>query len=472
MKPVAALLLATSLVACKAGDHGAGAAGEARGSGSAATAADLDDDADDNVAPRPPITGAPSDGASTAPAPPDKVRAGEGRLDSIRRPPRRRVKGGALGPRDAFAMRLLRALPTTTSNVAVAPVAMAAALAMVASTATGRSARELVQLLGLPDDDLLGTSLEPELERLPRGDDVRLANRLWIDGAAAGAPQAADAVKRLRGSLDRLTVSSDPSGARATIDRWVSQETGGAVTAFVPPTGGLQGCVLTSALAMDLVWKFAFDPARTTPTTFHGRTGSAPVPMMTLTAPMRAAAGADAVLVEVPLAQAGMVVWLAIPTSAAGVDAVAALDGDALERWADQLAPAVVALRLPRLTLAETLDLTPALRELGAETVFSAQAELPGLRASGAAAALGFNLGGNRRDRLGAVLHQSHVGWRETGRAPAPGLPAAAALDPEAPSLGATTPSIAALADRPFVFQVRDDQGTVLVAGRVVEPPA
>ena len=108
-------------------------------------------------------------------------------------------------------------------------------------------------------------------------------------------------------------------------------------------------------------------------------------------------------------------------------------------------------LSLPRVTIARTLELTRELGELGVRDAFAGdRAELPGLG----------DVGGAARPHVATVLHQTRVVWSERGAGSAP-----------APAAG--VPPVTVTFDRPFLFLVRSaSQGTVLVHGRVVEPPA
>lgn len=361
-------------------------------------------------------------------------------------------RGGLLSAlmRDDFARKLVRVLPTAITADAVAPIAVAAALGVLATAAGGTTERELLAALGVGGRADLAAELGPSLGRMPAGGGFKVASRVWVDGAMR-LPAMDPTCKRLRGSIAGAPLRTDPAAASAQIDRWIAEQAGAPPGGFLSTAGAPADALVTSAVGLDVTWQYAFDPSVTQPTQFIGRRATAEVAMMRLVAPLRAATVDGVTVIELPLATADLVMWLVLP--AAGVDPALLLGAgavDALARWREALVDTAVTLALPRATIAHTLQLAGALRELGVRAAFDpATAELPGLgaRAPGT------------QPRVDAVLHQTRVVWTERG-----------AAAPPAP--GGALPAVSATFDRPFGFLVGSpSQGTVLVHGRVLEPP-
>ena len=132
-------------------------------------------------------------------------------------------------------------------------------------------------------------------------------------------------------------------------------------------------------------------------------------------------------------------------------DFEAALTANSLAAVIAGLAPASVALTLPKFNYTASLDLSAALKALGMTDAFDSTADFSGID-------------GARDLYISAVLHKGFVGIDEAGTEAAAAT--AVVIDPD----GETEPVTFTVA-KPFLFVIRDKPtGAILFVGRVVDP--
>src|SRR5437588_5148337 len=175
------------------------------------------------------------------------------------------------------------------SNLFVSPLSAAMALAMAYNGAGGTTQAEMQQVLqldGLTLDDVERSyrSLIALLRGLDPQVAFTLANSVWYDPDPRFAPTPAF-LDATRTYFDARVESLDfrsPSAA-PTINRWVSDQTGGKIPAIVPdPIGSDVVAYLINAIYFKGSWTTQFDRSRTRPGPFRLANGSAvTVPVMT-----------------------------------------------------------------------------------------------------------------------------------------------------------------------------------------------
>jgi serpin B len=123
--------------------------------------------------------------------------------------------------------------------------------------------------------------------------------------------------------------------------------------------------------------------------------------------------------------------------------------------WAaivDALAPAQVALALPKFGIETKTDLAPILASLGMPSAFDDRADFTGITTS-------------ERLQVSNVIHQANIDVDEKG------TEAAAATAVVMRATGMPAEPVVLRADRPFLFAVRDvPTGAILFLGRVGDP--
>jgi serpin B len=372
-----------------------------------------------------------------------------------------------------FAVALYQQLGRQEGNLFFSPHSIAAALGMTAAGAGGQTEEQMRQALQVTlagdafHDALNGLQLDLE-DHVSSTGGVRLSivNSVWAQTGFDFRTAYLDLLARAYGAgVNLLDFAAAPDASRRTINDWVSQQTNQRIEDLLPP-GSVSTdtrLVLTNAVYFLAEWLYRFSPALTTEEPFHRLDGSTvAVPLMQLGAGSEkveleygrdAAAGVRAVNLYYRGRRLCMTVLLPDTGTFTAYESHLSLDGvDALiARLAKTDLPPV---RLPRFTYTSaSLPLRPPLEALGMRDAFE----------PGAADFSGID---GRRDLfVSQVLHKAFVAVDEQGTEAA----AATAVVMEATSVQVDPPRF--VADRPFVFLIRDTQtGLILFMGRIVDP--
>ena len=335
------------------------------------------------------------------------------------------------------------------------------AFGMLRHGALGETAAELDAALGW--DALPPGALGPAMNAL----DLALASRARegvrldiIDQAWAqtGYPFEAaylDALAVHHGAGIALwDFASDPDGGRVLINSWVAGITDGNIDELIPDEDiitELTRLVLVNAVHFDAAWEVAFDPAHTTDETFTRPDASTVmVPTMHVTTSAALAEGEGWSALELPYA-GGELALLVIEPQGSLSDLEASLDTAGLDAIVSSLRPSEVRVAMPRFSIGTDLDLIPPMQALGAERVFTPDAELEGIGTEGDL-------------YVTAALHSATIEVSELG------TEASAATAVVVGDRSASVPPAFVL-DHPFFFAVRDRQtGALLFVGRVTDP--
>ena len=127
--------------------------------------------------------------------------------------------------------------------------------------------------------------------------------------------------------------------------------------------------------------------------------------------------------------------------------------GKGIGRFVAGLSTASLRFALPRFTFRTQAQLVEALQALGIDTLFDpGRADLSGMSSA-------------EKLYVSDVLHEAYVAVTEKG------TEAAAATAVVIKATAAPAPARELLADRPFLFAIRDrETGAVLMLGRVLDP--
>ena len=351
------------------------------------------------------------------------------------------------------------------ANAVVSPVAAATALGLVQAGANGATEREIEALFGAGRNGALALRQGlPQLLRQVQGDapgsPLKLASHMWVDqAAAAGMPAAYSRrlAQRWQAEATRLPFAQSEA-ARARINTWTAERTGGKVAELLPSGSVHAGTqvVLTTAMHFKSPWERPFNPDKTEPRPFKTAAGdSKPVPTMVDERGVMQAQVDGHLVMELPFAK-GYSLLLAVP--AEGTSAVAggaAFGGDQLTRWRAALKPLKCELALPRFAIApQSGSLKTALQSLGVKTVFTDAADLRPMLGRGA-----------RNVHLEDLHHAAGITVDENGGEAV----AASAGTVSSKSFAAAPPPCAV--DRAFSFALlHQATGAPLFVGRVGDP--
>lgn len=369
-----------------------------------------------------------------------------------------------------LGLQMLRQSPAGAGaaerNLAISPLSVAAALALVHAGSGGTTASELAALVdpAVARGRFYSERL-PALWRAlmaPPGGPVTLASRLWAraDVATAVPAEYAGRMAQRFGATVGIFPGTAPEQARQDINTWVSTQTRGAVPRLLPP-GSVKGStklVLANAVHFKSPWEQPFEPQATAPRPFATPDGVRSVPTMVSQRVVRRAVLDRMEVLELPFAAGGHRLLVAMPQAPETLAAAEArLDGAELASWSERLRPLTCRLHLPRFSVAPRVaSLKTPLQALGVRQAFSDRADFKPMLGSAASGV-----------QLDEVFHAASVDIDERGGEAA----AATAVTMVAKSLQMPAPDCAV--DRPFLFAiVHGRTGAPLFIGRVTDPAA
>jgi serine protease inhibitor len=379
--------------------------------------------------------------------------------------------GSAARANNAFGLELFARMAGDPGNLALSPLSVWSALVLTLGGARGETARELERSLHLEGAGARAMARAGALQSgllAGAAERLRLANRLFPAKSLALSPAyLAQSREAVGAEPEPLDFAGDAEGSRRRINGWVEELTAGRIKDLVPP-GAIDAStplVIANALWFKDGWRHAFDAKRTRDEPFRATaTRARQVPTMHLEEDLRYAALDGVALVELPYRRGELVMVIVLPDA---VDGIGALPGKLtvgrLDRWLGALAPARVAVALPRFELqppSEPLRLKDHLVALGVRRAFlPQQADLTGLFAPER---------GGRSACVSEVFHKCFVRVDEVGTEAAAATAVVVAPSGPAPRRREPKPF---KADHPFLFLLMDRRsGALLFLGRVVEP--
>ncbi|XEC93950.1 serpin family protein [Paenibacillus tarimensis] len=365
-----------------------------------------------------------------------------------------------------FTFKLYKeALTQTTDqaeNIFLSPLSMAFALSLTLNGAkadTSDAMMNVLQLGGTTVDEI-NAGNEVLIDLLRRSDqDVKLAiaNSIW---AREGKPFYEDFLKRNETYYDaRISTLDfgDPSAA-ATINKWVSEETGGNIDTIIEsPIDGDTIMFLLNAVYFKGQWTVPFNPKLTKDTTFTAGDGSAvPVAMMQRTGDMEHLSSERYEAVRLPYGQKAWNMTVILPGEGVPLRDIydELLDEDA--KWREPFEIKSGTLQLPRFQLEHELHANDVLKQMGMAIAFDqTHADFSGM------AAVPPNI------YIGNVKHKTFVEVNEEGTEAS----AVTSVEMKEESATVAVDTFHMVVDRPFFFVIEDrTTGVIMFIGTVANP--
>lgn len=363
-----------------------------------------------------------------------------------------------------FAFDLHRALGADGGNLVFSPASLSLGLASILAAARGETAAQMARTLHVDglDEALRHEGYRALLRRWTdpvRPDRVpRVAIRIFVERTVPLEPAFVDLALADHGApVEPIDLRGAPERARAHIDEWVSERTGGRIREIVPP--GLIGSdtrfVLANAVCFEGRWLDPFDEHRTRDGPFHLASGkTVSVPLMSRTHDAAYAEHDGVKALRLPCAGGALEMVFLLPAERGRLDRLERLLGArGIDGWIGATRVTEVDMTIPRFKLerAQPFELESTLSDLGMPLVFSSAADLTGMSAE-------------RPLSIGSLLHRARVDVDERGTEAS----AATALFG---SWGVAAAPPEFRADHPFLFAIRDvASGMLLFVGRVADP--
>ena len=349
-------------------------------------------------------------------------------------------------------------------NLMLAPLSASAALTMLLNGADGETHVQIRDVLGYAPDqglDAINEAYGSLLDQLLAADpDVQLAlaNAVFVNrDYAAGSPFKAPFLDALAGPFDARIEALDflAPASVGVINQWASDNTAGRVPTVLQEIPQEAVLYLLNALYFRGDWTTPFDADVTAPRDFRLADGqTVQTPTMAASVPALVVGGDGYSALELPYGRRNFSMVVVLPTddrtlAALAADLAAGLWTDATTRldaradWAD------TDVRLPRFAFSTSELLNDALQTLGMTDAFSDAADLS-------------RMNDDPRLLVSRVKQDTFVAVDEQG------TEAAAVTTVE---VGATSAPPSFVADRPFVFAIRErTTNTLLFIGQVADP--
>ncbi len=370
---------------------------------------------------------------------------------------------------NAFAFDLYRQVADGPDNLFYSPFSISLALAMTYAGARGDTETEMANTLhfDLPGEALhtAFNALDQELRtRGPgaegkdgKGFRLNVVNAIWGQRDYAFRSDYLDLLARSYGAgLRVLDFQTAPEPSRATINRWVEEQTEDRIKDLIPQgtIDSLTRLLLTNAVYFNAAWQSQFQEDFTIPGKFHTLHGSeVSVPMMRQTAAFGYARGGNFEALELPYDARELSMVILLPAEGWFEAFEAELDYSLVAGAIEALASTQVDVTMPKFKLETSLNLSGALSELGMPAAFNpARADFSGID-------------GSKSLYITDVVHKAFVDVDESG------TEAAASTAVVVGTTSVPAEPVRFTVDRPFLFLIRDiETGTILFLGRVMDP--
>lgn len=370
---------------------------------------------------------------------------------------------------EAMAARLIA---DTDGNLVCSPYSVAAALGMTVNGARGRTAEEMLKVLGgLSATDLnAGLALVESLlesrageRQVPdrEGVEIKLsiANSLWGQRGVEWQQPFLTALAQWYGAGMRLVdYAADPEPARRAINAWVAAATKDKIPELLA-SGILRTntrLVLVNALYFAAPWATPFEKHRTAPGAFTTDTGAKVSADLMVSEPFLAAvsrgSGWQAVSMPYAAGQLAMTVVLTEDTSATGHAQF--LAGGGITRALAGSSSSMTSVTMPKWRTRANVRLKPLLSALGMGAAFTDGADFSGISTSTGMV-------------IDEVVHEGFIAVDEEG------TEAAAATAVVMREVSAPLTELSLVLDRPFLYVIHDVPTKLpLFVGRVTDPTA
>ena len=379
-----------------------------------------------------------------------------------------RVEAGPAPPsvvkgNTAFALDLYARLRGEAGNLFISPVSISTALGMTYAGARGETAKQMVEVLHLPQDQakaheafeaLLGHLMQYKGENGPR---VSIANALWGQRDYGFLKDFLKTVRERYGASFSEVDFVKSEEARKIINEWIAENTQDKIKDLIPEgvLDAITRLVLTNAIYFNGDWASPFKQRSTHTARFQvSPDEKVRVPMMFQTGHFGYAQLDGIQVLEMKYKGGELSMVILLPEK---VDGLPALEKDLtpgeLEKWLAALTRTEVMVYVPKFETTAQFELNKVLADMGMPSAFRlGEADFSGMTTK-------------EELFISNVIHKAWVRVDEKG------TEAAAATAVVVPASEDTRELLTFRADHPFLFLIRDRKtGSILFLGRVANP--
>lgn len=353
-------------------------------------------------------------------------------------------------------------------NLFYSPYSISLALAMTYAGANGQTKEQMAEVLHfmLEDSELHSAFNRMAIElnnrnsaREPcgvQGVQLHIANSIWGQQGYDFMQAFLDVLaENYDAGMRLLDYQSDPEACRQTINDWVSQQTNGKIEDLIPAGGinYLTRLVLTNAIYFKANWLYPFEEEDTSNNTFYQLDGSSvSIPMMHQTASLYYKDGDNYRAVRLSYDTSTVSMVVIVPDEGSFEDVENSLTAESLLNIVQSLNRQKLNLTMPKFGFESQAGLKETLQDMGMTDAFSGAADFS-------------KMTDVESLFIADVLHKAYVSVDENGTEAA----AATAVMMAGSAPNEDNP-IDFTIDRPFIFFVMDITGSILFAGRVMNP--
>ena len=367
-----------------------------------------------------------------------------------------------------FAIKMFSELNEKGENIFFSPYSITSALGMTDAGAKGETEEQIRKALQstLAGDDFHAGINGLDQSLMAHSDatenlELSIVNSIWAQNGLMLQVNFLDLLSRhYDAGVNLLNFSEQPDSSRIIINEWVSEQTHQRINDLLPE-GSITSStvlVLTNAIYFLADWLLKFDATLTMERQFNLMDGSTvTVPMMKLKdKPVKVLyynSGSCRIL-ELPYKGNRLAMNLILPDSGTFKDFEQNLSIEVINNLIDGLdSTSVITVQIPRFQFTTpSVSLVEALKKMGMTAAFSMSADFSGIS--------------NERLVISDVLHKAFIKVDEEGTeaAAATGVILKWEYQPQ-------DPTAEFVADRPFIFFIRDTQtGAILFMGRIMDP--
>jgi serpin B len=374
---------------------------------------------------------------------------------------------------NSFAVAMYKQLGAQPGNLFFSPYSITAALGMADAGARGTTDTQIRQALSvaLPGDSFHAAMNGLDLSLMgyaqsTSGLTLSVVNSTWAQSGWDFRVDYLDLLSRYYGAgVNLLDFMTKPDSSRTIINTWVADQTNQKITNLIPQ-GAITSdtrLVLTNAIYFLADWLYRFDATLTKSEAFTKLDKSTiAVPLMQLgesgnKLTMKYARSENARAIDLPYKGDRLCMTVVLPDTGSFLSFESAISVDAINTLVRALdSTDLPPVRLPKFTFTSgSVSLVPALKSLGMTDAFDGtKADFSGID-------------GQRDLIVQDIIHKAFIAVDEKG------TEAAAATAVIIGTTSAPTDPPSFIADRPFIFLIRDRQtGVILFMGRILDPTA
>jgi serpin B len=372
-----------------------------------------------------------------------------------------------VGGNTSFALSLYRELADEDGNLFMSPYSISLALTMAFAGARGETRAEMAEALGftLAEEELHAAFNALDQMLATRGADqpedqkftLEIANSMWAQQGFDLEEAFLDTLAENYGAGLRLVdYVRAAEAARLAINEWVEQNTAGRIKDLIPAgaVDDLTRLVLANAIYFKAAWAQEFDEELTADADFHMQDGGVTrVSMMNEQNYFNYGAGDGYQALEMPYVGNETSMVLLLPDPGRFTEFESTLDSTRLAEIISGMIRGYGTVSVPRFKFESSFSLPGELAALGMQKAFDPNsAEFSGISTA-------------EQLYISDVVHKSFIAVDEQG------TEAAAATGVIVGTTSMPVENFQFVADRPFLFLVRDiETGAVLFLGRLTQP--